>query len=53
MLVDRLKSERALRQMCGWAYRHQVPCESVFSRANAKFSNSQLPARVHKTLIED
>ena len=53
MLVDRLKSDKRLRQICGWEYRHQVPSESVFSRANAEFSESELPARVHKALIEE
>ncbi|MDQ7001985.1 MAG: transposase [Ghiorsea sp.] len=53
MLVDRLRSDKRLRQICGWEYRHQVPSESVFSRANAEFSESELPTRVHQALIQE
>jgi len=34
MLLERLESDKSLRRLCGWEYRHQVPHESVFSRAN-------------------
>ena len=37
-LVDRLKSDKALRRICGWEYQYQVPDESTFSRAYAEFS---------------
>ena len=52
MLVERLKSDKALRRICGWEYKYQVPDESTFSRAYAEFSTSRLPERVHAALIQ-
>jgi len=51
MLVDRLKSDKSLRRLCGWEYQYQIPDESTFSRANAEFSTSHLPERVHEAMI--
>ena len=51
VLLDRLDTDVALRRICGWERRSQVPSESVFSRAFAEFSDSQLPQRVHEALI--
>jgi len=52
MLLERLESDKSLRRLCGWEYRHQVPHESVFSRANHEFSESRLPERVHEAMIQ-
>jgi len=52
MLLERLESDKSLRRLCGWEYRHQVPHESVFSRANSDFSESRLPERVHEAMIQ-
>jgi transposase len=52
MLLERLKSDQPLRRLCGWEYRHQVPHDSVFSRANDEFSKSRLPERVHEAMIQ-
>lgn len=52
MLVERLKSDKALRRICGWESPYQVPDESTFSRAYAEFSDSCLPERVHAALIQ-
>jgi len=52
MLLERLASDKTLRRLCGWEYRHQVPHESVFSRVNHAFSESRLPERVHKAMIQ-
>ncbi len=52
MLLERLESDQSLRRLCGWEYRHQVPHESVFSRANHEFSASRLPERVHEAMIQ-
>jgi len=51
MLVDRLKADKSLRRLCGWEYQYQIPDESTFSRANAEFSTSHLPERVHEAMI--
>ena len=47
MLLDRLDTDLVLRRICGWERRS----ESVFSRAFAEFSDTQLPQRVHEALI--
>jgi transposase len=52
MLLERLESDQSLRRFCGWEYRHQVPHESIFSRANDEFSKSRLPERVHEAMIQ-
>jgi len=52
MLLERLASDKSLRRLCGWEYRHQVPHESVFSRANDDFSKTRLPERVHESMIQ-
>jgi len=52
MLLERLESDKSLRRLCGWEYRHQIPHESVFSRANHEFSESRLPERVHAAMIQ-
>lgn len=52
VLVDRLKSDAALRRICGWESADSVPDESVFSRAFAEFAASEAPQRVHAALIE-
>jgi len=51
MLVERLKSDKSLRRICGWEHQYHVPDESTFSRANAEFSASRLPSRVHEAMI--
>ena len=50
-LRDRLDTDVVLRRICGWERKFEVPSESVFSRAFAEFSDTQLPQRVHKALI--
>jgi hypothetical protein len=51
-LLDRLSTDQSLRRICGWERLNDVPDESVFSRAFAEFSASQLPERVHAAFIE-
>ena len=48
VLLDRLDTDVVLRRICGWERRSEVPSESVFSRAFAEFSDTQLPQRVHE-----
>lgn len=50
-LLDRLETDSALRRICGWERKNDVPDESTFSRAFAEFSVSRLPERVHEALI--
>ena len=51
-LLDRLKSDKALRRICGWETRYEIPNESTFSRAFAEFAESRLPEEVHEALIK-
>ena len=51
VLLDRLDTDVVLRRICGWERKFEVPSESVFSRAFAEFSDTQLPQRVHEALI--
>ena len=51
-LLDRLETDSALRRICGWERKNDVPDEWTFSRAFAEFSASQLPGRVHEAFIK-
>jgi len=51
-LLDRLATDSALRRICGWERKSDVPDEWTFSRAFAEFSKSQLPERVHEAFIK-
>jgi hypothetical protein len=51
-LLDRLATDKSLRRICGWERLNDIPDESVFSRAFAEFSASQLPERVHAAFIK-
>lgn len=53
MLLDRLECDLALRRICGWERKTDIPSESTFSRAFAEFSKSQLPSLIHESLIKD
>lgn len=53
LLLDRLATDVALRRICGWERKSEVPSESVFSRAFAEFAATQLPLRVHEALIRN
>ena len=43
VLLDRLDTDVALRRICGWERKSEMPSESVFSRAFAEFSGICLP----------
>ena len=51
-LLDRLKTDIALRRICGWERASDIPKEWTFSRAFAEFSASQLSERVHESFIK-
>jgi len=51
-LIDRLGCDRVLRGLCGFESAAAVPDETVFSRACARFANSEFPQRVHAALIQ-
>ena len=51
-LLDRLEADSALRRICGWERKNDVPDEWTFSRAFTEFSKSRLPERVHEAFIK-
>ena len=51
-LLERLRSDKNLRRICGWECIAQIPSEATFSRAFADFAETKLPQRAHKALIE-
>jgi len=52
ILLDRLACDIVLRRICGWEKKNDIPSESTFSRAFAKFSETLLPSLLHETLIK-
>ena len=52
MLIERLHSDKSLRRICGFEFRNEMPSESVFSRALAEFSKTNLLSKVHESLIK-
>jgi hypothetical protein len=51
-MLERLRTDRQLRCLCGWNTVRQIPHESTFSRAFAEFPETELPQRLHEALIE-
>jgi len=51
-LLDRLRVDTALRQLCGWSDARNVPHESKFSRTFAEFAATELPQQLHQAVIE-
>jgi transposase len=53
MLLDRLECDIALRRICGFERKQDIPSESVFSRAFAEFAETGLLNRVHEKIITE
>lgn len=51
-LIDRLKSDKNLRKICGFETIYSIPVESSFSRAFKVFSELELPQKTHEALIK-
>ncbi len=51
-LIDRLKADSALRQICGFDCFVDIPSKSTFSRAFQEFSTARLPQAIHDSLIQ-
>ena len=51
-LMERLRCDPQLLQLCGWNSARQLPHESTFSRAFEEFSETELPQRLQAALIE-
>jgi len=51
LLVELLRGQPNLRQVCGFPRRQDVPSAATFSRAFAEFATCGLADRVHETLL--
>ena len=52
-LVDHLKTDRQMRNLCGWVLPGKIPSESTFSRAFSEFAESNLLGRMHEALVKE
>ena len=52
-LIERLEVDPRLRKLCGWIYIREIPSESTFSRAFAKFTESDLAGQMHEALVKE
>lgn len=52
LLIDRLKSDKNLRKVCGFDTVFSIPVESSFSRAFQEFADFQLPQKAHESMIK-
>jgi hypothetical protein len=52
-LIERLRIDRALKRICGFAVWKRLPDESSFSRAFAEFAEAKLAERVHEALVKE
>lgn len=50
-LIERLRHDAQLRQICGWTSARHIPHESTFSRAFAGFAEMELAQFTHEALI--
>lgn len=53
MLIDRLHFDIALRRICGFESKKDIPSESVFSRAFAELADSGLLPMIHERMISE
>ena len=52
-LIDRLRCDRVMRQLCGWERMSDIPSESTFSRAFKDFARYGLPSKIHAAFIKE
>ncbi|MCJ7752996.1 MAG: transposase [Thermoanaerobaculales bacterium] len=52
-LLHALAGSPKLRKICGWSRLHDVPGESIFSRAFGEFADTNLCQRIHESLVQE
>lgn len=52
-LIDRLKSDRTLRVICGWRYLRDIPSEPKFSRVFKELSDLKIAQKTHEKFVEE
>lgn len=50
-LIDAVDNSPALRRLCGWESRSDIPSESTFSRAFSLFALTELPQQIHESMV--
>lgn len=53
LLIEMLRLQPTLRQLCGFEYQRDIPSASTFSRAFAQFAKEGLGDRVHEALVKE
>jgi transposase len=53
MLIDRLSCDTALRRICGFERKKDIPSESGFSRAFAELAESGLLSKIHERIVSE
>lgn len=53
LLHDRLLCDPSMRRICGWEKKNEVPSQSTFSRAFQEFAKTDLPQKVHASMIQE
>lgn len=48
-----LRTDYTLRRICGFINLRSIPSEATFSRAFAEFAQTELPQRIHESLIKE
>jgi len=51
-LIERLKLDKQLREICGWDFVASIPHRSKFSRVFKEFASYALPDKAHQALIK-
>lgn len=51
ILIEYIRSSSALRRLCGWETKSEVPSESTFSRAFSAFAETELPGLILKNTV--
>ena len=52
-LIDRLKSDRVLRVLCGWRYKSDIPSEYKFSRVFKELSDLKIAEKTHEKFVAE
>ena len=52
-LIDRLRSDRVLRVLCGWRYKNDIPSEAKFSRVFKMLSDLKIAEKTHGIFVKE
>jgi len=52
-LIDRLKSDRVLRVLCGWRNKNDIPSEATFSRVFKELADLKIAEKTHEIFVKE